>query len=53
MNTMAEVELGFARLAAILGPCSHPGAVPVETLTGELVAWLCPDCDVRLPAGWA
>ena len=53
MPTWAEMEAGFARLAALLGPCAHPAAVPVETLAGELVAWLCPACDLRLPAGWA
>jgi hypothetical protein len=53
MSTMADVELGFARLGAILGPCAHEGAVPVELLvTRELVAWLCPACDAQLPAGW-
>lgn len=35
MGTMADAELGLARLAAILGPCSHPAAVPVDALTGE------------------
>lgn len=36
------------------GYCDHPEAVPVELLvTGDLVAWLCPDCDVQLPAEWA
>lgn len=53
MATMAEMELGFARLSAILGPCAHPDAVPVELLlTGEVVAWLCPCCGRQLPAGW-
>lgn len=33
-----------------LKPCLHTHAVPVELhLTGELVAWLCPDCDAQLP----
>jgi hypothetical protein len=32
--------------------CSHPNAVPVELLTGEVVAALCPDCDEQLPAGF-
>jgi hypothetical protein len=27
--------------------------VPVdEYLTGQVVAWLCPDCDRQLPADW-
>jgi hypothetical protein len=51
--TMAQMALGFARLSAMLGPCAHPAPVPVRLLvTGELMAWLCPDCDTRLPAEW-
>jgi hypothetical protein len=30
--------------------CLHGGAVPVDTVKGERVAWLCPDCDAQLPA---
>ena len=52
MATMADLELGFAHLAAMLGPCSHADAVPVESLAGETVAWLCPSCDIQLPVGW-
>jgi hypothetical protein len=53
MTTFADLELGFARLAAILGPCAHPDAIPVDLLlTGETVAWLCPACGTQLPAGW-
>jgi hypothetical protein len=53
MTTVADAELGFARLGAVLGPCAHPGAVPVNLLvTGERVAWLCPGCGRQLPAGW-
>jgi hypothetical protein len=33
-------------------PCPHAGAVRVELSTGELAAWLCPDCDQQLPAEW-
>lgn len=33
--------------------CAHLEAVPVRTsLTNELVAWLCPDCDEQLDADW-
>jgi hypothetical protein len=28
--------------------CAHASAVPVESVTGETVAWLCPDCDQQL-----
>ena len=41
----------FTALAAALGRCPHLAAVPVELLiTGERVAWLCPDCGSQLPA---
>lgn len=34
--------------------CAHPGAVPVHAQPfGELVAHLCPDCDVQLSADWS
>jgi hypothetical protein len=53
VTTLADLEVGFARLAALIGPCAHPATVPVETvLTGELVAWLCPGCDSQLPAAF-
>lgn len=48
------VEVFSARLNAVTGPCAHPDAVPVVLLlTGETAAWLCPDCDRQLPAGWS
>ncbi len=53
MATMADMELGFARLSAALGPCAHPEAVPVDAVTGDVVAWLCPGCDAQLPAAWS
>lgn len=33
-------------------PCPHITAVRVELSTGELAAWLCPDCDQQLPPEW-
>lgn len=51
--SVRDMALGFAHLSAVLGPCSHVNAEPVELLlTGERVAWLCPECEERLPAGW-
>lgn len=47
--TMAEFA---ANLSVALGRCSHDNAVPVDTLLGERVAVLCPDCDTQLPATW-
>jgi hypothetical protein len=34
-------------------PCAHIRAVRVELSTGELAAWLCPDCDQQLPPQWS
>ena len=33
--------------------CAHVGAVRVELSTGEVAAWLCPDCDQQLPPEWS
>ena len=30
----------------------HADAMPVESVTGETVAWLCPACDQQLDADW-
>ncbi len=38
------------RMLARQSACSHSEAVPVDTLDGERVAWLCPSCDAQLPA---
>lgn len=53
MSTRSDLELGCARLSAILGPCWHADAVPVESsVTGEILAALCPDCGRQLPVAW-
>lgn len=44
--------VGGARPGATTGPCAHPDAEPVDLITGERVAWCCPDCPADLPAGW-
>jgi hypothetical protein len=31
-------------------PCAHRKAVPVPGIGGNVVAWLCPQCDAQLPA---
>jgi hypothetical protein len=52
-TSTADMADGFARLGAVLGPCAHKDAEPVDLLvTGERVAWTCPDCPARLPADW-
>src|ERR1700733_12129644 len=33
--------------------CTHIGAVRVELNTGELAAWLCPNCDQQFPPEWS
>jgi hypothetical protein len=49
----ADMADGFARLGAVLGPCAHKDAEPVDLLvTGERVAWTCPECPAKLPADW-
>ena len=54
MASVRDLELGFARLGAVLGPCAHPDAEPVKLLmTGETVAWVCLECYAQLPANWA
>jgi hypothetical protein len=53
MTTMADFAAGVARLSAAAAVCAHPDAEPVNLLvTGETVAWVCPDCPAELPAGW-
>lgn len=47
-----SVEQFAANLSALACPRAHAAAVPVDALTGEIVAWLCPDCDKQLPANW-
>ena len=48
-----SAELAGARLSAVFGLCAHADAEPVDLLiTGERVAWVCPECGAELPAGW-
>ena len=35
------------------GACRGHKVVPVETLNGELVGYLCTECDEALPANYA
>ena len=32
--------------------CPHAGAEPVDLVTGERVAWVCPDCGTQLEPGF-
>ncbi|WP_160051072.1 hypothetical protein [Nocardiopsis sp. FR26] len=48
-RSLAECEV-----PAVDPGCAHAEAIPVETIGSvldppELVAWLCPDCDIQLP----
>jgi hypothetical protein len=53
----AEVDLRRLELQAALArqvvpvpaPCAHRQAVPVPGIGGNVVAWLCPQCDAQLP----
>jgi hypothetical protein len=47
-SAMASANL----TAAFNCPTGHRNAIPVEDLTGQRVATLCPDCDRQLPAEW-
>ena len=47
-----QLELAAEATRAKAGACAHPDAEPVDLSTGERVAWVCPDCDAELPAGW-
>lgn len=47
-----SAERFAANLSALSCPRAHAAAVPVDDLTGEVVAWLCPHCDKQLPADW-
>jgi hypothetical protein len=44
------VPLGCALRVAVraIAGCSHCDAVPVESVTGERVEWLCLSCDAQL-----
>jgi hypothetical protein len=44
-----ELELRLVRLQAALASCAHQQAVPVPGIGGNVVAWLCPQCDAQLP----
>lgn len=37
----------------VRGACRHLDVVPVTDVTGEVVASLCPTCDVQFPGGRA
>lgn len=45
-------EQAGARLSALSCRTAHTTAVPVDSVAGDIVAWLCPDCDQQLPADW-
>lgn len=49
-----RLEAGQARRdAPVPGPCRHRRAKGVRDLNDNVVAWLCPDCDEQLPAGFS
>jgi hypothetical protein len=45
-----QLELQTAlTLQGLPAPCAHEQAVPVPAIGGNVVAWLCPQCDTQLP----
>ena len=46
LDLQAALELQAQALPA---PCAHEQAVPVPAIGGNVVAWLCPQCDTQLP----
>jgi hypothetical protein len=51
---LGVLRTGRARTGRDACPSRHRGAVPVEDVCGELVAWLCvdPRCGEQLPREW-
>lgn len=50
VKLLARTEPAMIRAHPVL-ICLHPALIPVETVLGERVAWLCPDCDAQLDPG--
>jgi hypothetical protein len=50
LDLQAALELQGQALPA---PCAHEPAVPVPGIGGDVVAWLCPQCDDQLPADFS
>lgn len=62
MGAIPRAPKGGYHMGAVAGsgtvptkpPCRHKHVVPVTlSLTGELVAFICLDCDRQLPAEWS
>jgi hypothetical protein len=52
-ETLRQLSAGIDAAEPTPPPCTHTRAVRVELSTGELAAWLCPDCDQQLPPEWS
>jgi hypothetical protein len=52
-ETLSQLSAGIDAAEPKPSPCTHSGAVRVELSTGELAAWLCPDCDQQFPPEWS
>jgi transposase InsO family protein len=52
-ETLRQICAGIDAAEPNPAPCTHSGAVRVELSTGELAAWLCPDCDQQFPPEWS
>ena len=52
-EALRQLSAGIDAAEPKLPHCTHGGAVRVELSTGEVAAWLCPDCDQQLPPEWS
>ena len=49
-NRLLELQAAMALQGqALPARCAHEQAVPVRAIGGNVVAWLCPQCDTQLP----
>ena len=47
---LLELQAALTLQGQVLpAPCAHEQAVPVPAIGGNVVAWLCPQCDTQLP----
>ena len=48
-NRLLELQAALSLQGqALPAPCAHEQAVPVPAIGGNVVAWLCPQCDTQL-----
>ena len=53
-NRLLELQAAMALQGqALPARCAHEQAVPVRAIGGNVVAWLCPQCDTQLPQNFS